>query len=578
VKPNVLSSETLLVREARSSTQQVADRALRAAGVEPKRVWELDSSEAIKRAAREGLGIAFVSHYAVAEEVERGELECFRLAGQPRIERRFHIARLARRSPSPSERRFMATVTRCARAPITQPRSWARSACPRWRHTLGCASVPVARKAFGGYRQLCSRGIDPRSRQGLAAKGVGHRAFELLAGHLANPLRDSPAVAERIGDLPVQLTPERFLQGLTDFRTARQRPLPDGTRVVAGEVEDGRCTANAQRREDVHLGEFVGEHHGRVAEAESCLHEPPVRDGEPVLLACSKDLGVPTYCSGSITDDDVCRDCGDGGARIGVVHEIAPLLFAVALAGAAGSSSIRVRLSDPRSDQRVKLVGEYQYSVVTEATSRRDAARMGQRSGMSPNTVLPARQNRSVLVVITGPIASGKSTLARAVARELEAHGVNAATVDLDLVYELFDPTGAPKTDPAKWTLARRVSARLADALLAEGVGVIVEGEFLTAAERAEFEQALTSGDAPQFVNLRVPLELALQRAQRDPTRGLSRDPVFLRAHYEATAAAVRDAPSTDLALDTGVLAVSEAARTVAEWVFQDHGAGDEAI
>ena len=113
VKPNALSSETLLVREARSSTQQVADRALRAAGVEPKRVWELDSSEAIKRAAREGLGIAFVSLYAVAEEVERGELECFRLAGQPRIERRLHVARLPRRPLTPSERGFIATLRRC---------------------------------------------------------------------------------------------------------------------------------------------------------------------------------------------------------------------------------------------------------------------------------------------------------------------------------------------------------------------------------------------------------------------------------------------------------------------------------
>jgi molybdate transport repressor ModE-like protein len=122
VKPEALNSQTLLVRGARSSTQQVADRALRAAGVEPKRVWELDSSEAIKRAAREGLGIAFVSLYAVTEEVQRGELEYFRLAGQPRIERRFHIARLARRSPSPSERRFMTTVSRCAKAPSTQPR------------------------------------------------------------------------------------------------------------------------------------------------------------------------------------------------------------------------------------------------------------------------------------------------------------------------------------------------------------------------------------------------------------------------------------------------------------------------
>jgi molybdate transport repressor ModE-like protein len=108
-----LNAQTLLVREPRSSTRQVGERALRAAGVEPARVWELDSAEAIKRAAREGLGVAFLSRYAVAEEVERGELESFRLAGEPRIERRLHIARLARRPPSPSERRFMSALTRC---------------------------------------------------------------------------------------------------------------------------------------------------------------------------------------------------------------------------------------------------------------------------------------------------------------------------------------------------------------------------------------------------------------------------------------------------------------------------------
>jgi LysR family transcriptional regulator, low CO2-responsive transcriptional regulator len=113
VRPDVLNSQTLLVREASSSTRQVAERALRAAGVEPARVWELDSAEAIKRAAREGLGVAFLSHYAVAEEVQRAELESFRLVGHPRIERRLHIARLARRAPSPSERGFMTTLARC---------------------------------------------------------------------------------------------------------------------------------------------------------------------------------------------------------------------------------------------------------------------------------------------------------------------------------------------------------------------------------------------------------------------------------------------------------------------------------
>ena len=113
VKPEALNSQTLLVREPSSSTRQVSDRALQTAGIEPARVWELDSAEAIKRAAREGLGFAFLSYYAVAEEVQRGELEFFRLAGQPKIERLLHIARLTRRPPGPSERRFMATLTRC---------------------------------------------------------------------------------------------------------------------------------------------------------------------------------------------------------------------------------------------------------------------------------------------------------------------------------------------------------------------------------------------------------------------------------------------------------------------------------
>jgi molybdate transport repressor ModE-like protein len=111
--PDAVSKETLLVREQNSSTRQVAERELAHAGVRSASVWELDSSEAIKRAAREGLGVAFLSRYAVAEEVERSELESFRLAGRPPIQRKLYVARLARRPFSPSERGFIATLTRC---------------------------------------------------------------------------------------------------------------------------------------------------------------------------------------------------------------------------------------------------------------------------------------------------------------------------------------------------------------------------------------------------------------------------------------------------------------------------------
>ena len=103
----------LLSREPGSSSQRTIDDEIRSIGIEPAGVWELGSSEAIKRAAREGLGIAFLSRYAVAEEVERGDLESFRLLGRPPLTRHFSVARLAGRPLSPAERGFVATLTRC---------------------------------------------------------------------------------------------------------------------------------------------------------------------------------------------------------------------------------------------------------------------------------------------------------------------------------------------------------------------------------------------------------------------------------------------------------------------------------
>ena len=113
IAPARLSEFMLLAREPGSSSQQMIDQELRAVGVEPAGVWELGSSEATKRAAREGLGLAFCSRYAVAEEVERGDLESFRLAGRPPLTRHFSVARLAGRPLSPAERSFVETLTTC---------------------------------------------------------------------------------------------------------------------------------------------------------------------------------------------------------------------------------------------------------------------------------------------------------------------------------------------------------------------------------------------------------------------------------------------------------------------------------
>jgi len=111
--PARLADFMLLSREPGSSSQRAIAEELREIGVAAAGVWELGSSEAIKRAAREGLGLAFLSRYAVAEEVERGDLESFRLAGRPPLIRHFSVARLAGRPLSPAERMFVETLTSC---------------------------------------------------------------------------------------------------------------------------------------------------------------------------------------------------------------------------------------------------------------------------------------------------------------------------------------------------------------------------------------------------------------------------------------------------------------------------------
>ena len=108
-----LADTLLLAREPGSASRAVVESALAHGGVETGGVWELGASEAVKRAAREGLGVAFLSRFAVAEEVARGELESFRIAGAAPITRTLNVATVAGRELSPAEQGFVATLTRC---------------------------------------------------------------------------------------------------------------------------------------------------------------------------------------------------------------------------------------------------------------------------------------------------------------------------------------------------------------------------------------------------------------------------------------------------------------------------------
>jgi hypothetical protein len=151
---------------------------------------------------------------------------------------------------------------------------------------------------------------------------------------------------------------------VTDFRTACERPLPDGVRVVAGEVEDGRCPANTQRREDFHLRELVGEHHRRVAERRATCMSLPSGTASRFSSRAPKTSAYQAAARAASRTTMCAEIVGTAVLASGSFMRLLPPVWGRARGHAAGSCSIRARLGDPRSNQRVKLVGDYQCSVV----------------------------------------------------------------------------------------------------------------------------------------------------------------------------------------------------------------------
>jgi adenylylsulfate kinase-like enzyme len=172
-----------------------------------------------------------------------------------------------------------------------------------------------------------------------------------------------------------------------------------------------------------------------------------------------------------------------------------------------------------------------------------------------------------MVIVISGPVASGKSTIAQELARELERTSVRAAVIDLDLLYGMLTADGA-KSDDAIWKLARRAAATLANTFLEEGVAVVIaEGSFNTPSDRAAFVQHLGASVDPIYVTLRVSFEEALRRAQSDLTRGLSRDPGFLGPYFAAVSQALATVPVTDIVIDTERTTATSAAAAIASLI-----------
>ncbi len=89
-----LEKETFILRDIASGTRTVADAEIKARGITIRRMLELRSVEAVKQAVAEGLGISFISRYAVAMEVRHKVLA---VAADPRLRFRRPLVMISRK-------------------------------------------------------------------------------------------------------------------------------------------------------------------------------------------------------------------------------------------------------------------------------------------------------------------------------------------------------------------------------------------------------------------------------------------------------------------------------------------------
>lgn len=96
-----LVAETLLMREQGSGSRRVVEMALEKAGLKVKafhKVMDLDSTEAIKSAVEAGLGVSFVSRWAISKELELNTLKAAAVAGLSMVR---HFSLISRAGPEP---------------------------------------------------------------------------------------------------------------------------------------------------------------------------------------------------------------------------------------------------------------------------------------------------------------------------------------------------------------------------------------------------------------------------------------------------------------------------------------------
>jgi len=168
------------------------------------------------------------------------------------------------------------------------------------------------------------------------------------------------------------------------------------------------------------------------------------------------------------------------------------------------------------------------------------------------------------LVLVTGPVGSGKTTIAKLLASRARSRGMTAAALDMDDFVLMFNGPDWRSVSSKEWSAARSAAAAAVDAYFIAGAQLVaIAGPFFGRGDRDELVAQLSSNPSTLVVALRVGLEEAIRRAASDPTRTLSKDPELL-ARLERTIA-WHELRKDALQLSTENILPEEVARQIEE-------------
>jgi shikimate kinase len=176
--------------------------------------------------------------------------------------------------------------------------------------------------------------------------------------------------------------------------------------------------------------------------------------------------------------------------------------------------------------------------------------------------------NAPRLVLLTGPIASGKTTAALGLAAKARDIGLRAAAIDMDVMVEMLAGTDWSLITPRDRSSGQRIAASTIDRLIEEGAKVVAAaGSTVSRYEWDDVLARMRSEVSKTFVLLEVSLEESIRRAHADTTRGATRDPaVVTRMYAENARKSIRP---YDLTVLTDGQTPNAVASTIADWVFR---------